>query len=184
MAILENHYCTTNNSRKVRLWNADQWGPVETYAQPPLHSLSRSNFLHYHAVFSKQLWGNRFAPILGISGSATANTFSQCCGFCHPQTKFGARLYFQKLVCQLFCLQGVSVWCHFLSGCLIPCSYWDGGSLSRRVCRDTPHLEFKKRTVRILLECFLSRNRFSHCCKLDHRISDKFSWRISRSTIQ
>ena len=23
------------------------------------------------------------------------------------------------------CLQGVSVWCHFLSGCLVPCSFWE-----------------------------------------------------------
>ena len=38
--------------------------------------------------------------------------------------------------------EGISVWCHFLSGCLVPCSFWglclwphvpSGGSLSRGV---------------------------------------------------
>ena len=63
------------------------------------------------------------------------------------------------------CLQGVSVWCHFLSGCLVPCSF-QGGVLPLRcgVClqeslppggRRYPSPEPEKRAVRILLECFL-----------------------------
>ena len=58
---------------------------------------------------------------------------------------------------------GVSVWCHFLSGCLVPCSF--GGvsvpgpmSLGEGVCPGVSlgkPPESEKWAVRILLECFL-----------------------------
>ena len=66
---------------------------------------------------------------------------------------------------------GVSVWCHFLSGCLVPCSFkgrslslvpcsfWSlcWGSLSRgALCKDVRRPpKSEKRTIRILLSCFV-----------------------------
>ena len=63
-----------------------------------------------------------------------ANAF-QCCLL--PQTKLREGNVFTP-VCQSFCSQerdGVSAWCHFLSGCLVPCSFWRGrGSFVLGIC--------------------------------------------------
>ena len=87
----------------------------------------------------------------------------------HPQTKLREDNVFTP-VCQSFCSQGevVFVWCHFLSGYLVPCSFQ--GSLSLVPCffggggvfgfcpgrpPDRDPLCGKGRAVRILLECIL-----------------------------
>ena len=55
----------------------------------------------------------------------------------------------------------VSVWCHFPSGCLVPCSFqgvsvWGVSFWGVFVREDPPY--GGERVVRILLECFLVQN--------------------------
>ena len=62
--------------------------------------------------------------------------------------------------------RGVSVWCHFLSGYLVPCSFrgvcvqgglWQGGLCSGALpWTETPLLYGKERAVGILLKCILA----------------------------
>ena len=58
-----------------------------------------------------------------------------CVSVYRPQTKSGARYFFIGM-CQSYCSlgEGVSVWCHFLSGCLVPCSFLEGESLCLVPC--------------------------------------------------
>ena len=74
-------------------------------------------------------------------------------------------------VCQSFCScvgWGGSLWCHFPSGYLIPCSF-GGGSLCLVPCLRFTHRRppsmVDKRAVRILLECCLITLWYSVQCK-------------------
>ena len=56
-----------------------------------------------------------------------------CISFLLPGNKVWGKVIFHRHVSViLFMVEGASVWCHFLSGCLVPCSFQGRGSLSRR----------------------------------------------------
>ena len=77
--------------------------------------------------------------------------------------------------------EGVSVWCHFLSGCPVPCSFWWSGQRPpppgqrplldgdppppwQRPFLDRDPLYSKERAVHILLECILVTNCKGRIC--------------------
>ena len=104
------------------------------------------NFLNFMQFYWK-IWLNCILapPPRGSAPPPTATPGSapdlqlQFCGICNIFTG----------MCQSFCLQweGVSVWCHFLSGFLVPYSFWGNGDLcpgrplSRNLCQGDPPIQ-------------------------------------------